>query len=118
MNKIFLVGSISSIKEYGVKFDVDYINFNLAVKKTRKLRIGENNAYFFKCAAYSNTAKYLKEYGKVGRLLTATGYLDVSTTNTSGEWVTNYQIIIEEINFLDKGRSSKEDENKTLELLR
>jgi len=102
MNNVSLIGRISSMKELGKGNDFEYINFVLAVLKNRKLKEGEKDAFFFKCVAYNKVAQNLSSYGKVGKLVAVTGSIDQTIFEIFGEYKTVYQIVVNEVFFLEK----------------
>lgn len=113
MNKIILLGYVSKLPELhkssGEK-QVNIARFDLAVNKKGKYK-DQNEADYFHCTAFGNTAIFIEKYFDVGSKMLLTGRVENNNyTNNNGEKVYSYQVIVEEVEFADKKPKDEVDE--------
>lgn len=104
MNLVILTGRLTRDPE--LKFGQSgkaYSRFSLAVD--RPFQKGE--ADFINCVAFGKTAELIGEYLRKGRKVGVNGRLQMSRYEANGEKRTSYDVLVENIEFLESKGSSE-----------
>lgn len=112
MNNVNLIGRITRNHELKVTGTQQYVlNFTLAVNR-RASKGEEAQADFITCIAWNRTAEVLNKYTSKGSLVGISGRVSTRNyQNKEGKKVYLTEIIVEEVNLLDK----KKDPNTYVE---
>ena len=95
MNKICLTGRITIEPELKQTANgINFVNFQLAVKREYKNKSGEYETDFFNCTAWKNSGDYIAKYVKKGNLLAIVGRLqnNISIKNDQKNVFTTIQV--------------------------
>lgn len=105
MNVVVLIGRLTRDPE--LKFGQSgkaYSRFSLAVD--RPFQKGE--ADFINCVAFGKTAELIGEYLRKGRKVAVNGRLQMNRYETNGEKRTSYDVLVENIEFVESRQGSAE----------
>lgn len=108
MNKIMLVGRLSTNIELKNGKDKKYARFNIAVNRQGK----DNGADFISCVAFGKTAETMFEYIRKGHRVGIEGRLQVSQYEKEGQKRTSCDVIVESFEFLQT-KNEKSEESTT-----
>lgn len=104
MNIVVLIGRLTRDPE--LKFGQSgkaYSKFALAVDNPFK----KGEADFINCVAFGKTAELIGEYLRKGKKVGVNGRLQMNRYEVNGEKKTSYDVLVEQIEFLD-GKNSSE----------
>ena len=105
MNKVLFVGRLTKNPEIRYSQGVTPIAIarcGLAVNR-RMAKQGEQTVDFFNLVAFGKKAEFFEKYGSKGRLVSIEGRLQQNSWESQDKVKhTSYDVIIEEVNFLDK----------------
>lgn len=110
MNKITLVGRMVRKPEtrYAQSAELMAVT-RVSVAVNRPYRKDkQQEADFFNCVAFGKRGEYIEKYGDKGRLVSIVGTMRQGTWEKDGEKHTSWDVIVEELNFLDKYNGSSE----------
>lgn len=105
MNKVELVGRLTRDPE--VRYSQNENNtavarFSVAVNR-RYVKDGEQTADFISCVAFGKTAEFIERYFRKGNAIGITGRIQTgSYTNKDGAKVYTTDVLIEEVEFVEK----------------
>lgn len=104
MNKTVLIGRTTKDIEckYTPKTQKAVARFTLAVNRMRK----EDGADFISCVAWGKTAELLEKYVKKGHMVGISGRIQTGSYEKDGHKVFTTDVIVEEMEFLEKKQSS------------
>ena len=105
MNKIILIGRLTKNPETRYSQSANPIavtRCSIAINRPFA-KEGEQNVDFFNVVAFGKKAEFFEKYGSKGRLTSIIGRMQQNTwEDNSHVKHTSYDVLIEEINFLDK----------------
>ncbi|MBO9129481.1 single-stranded DNA-binding protein [Bacillus sp. 165] len=104
MNKVVLIGRLTKDPElYYTKQGIAYVRLRLAVSRSFKNSLGQQEADFINCTAWRKPAENIAVYCKKGSLIGVTGRIHNSHyQNEEGKKVYNTEIIADTVTFLDR----------------
>lgn len=104
MNKWTGIGRVTKDIEcrYTAKTQKAVARFTLAVNRMRK----EDGADFISCIAWGKTAEIMEKYVKKGHQIGVTGRIQTGSYEKDGHKVFTTDVIVEEMEFLEKKQSS------------
>lgn len=108
MNLVVLIGRLTRDPE--LKFGQSgkaYSRFSIAVDNPMK----KGEADFINCVAFGKTAELIGEYMRKGSKIGVNGRLQMNRYEVNGEKRTSYDVLVEQIEFLD----SKGSQNSSAE---
>lgn len=107
MNKICLIGRLTTNPELRQAGEINYTRFNLAVNRTFINQNGERETDFISCLAWRKTAEIIcknlkkgSQFGLEGRLQTG------SYDKEDGTKVYTTDVVVENITFVDSKKGS------------
>ena len=103
INKVFLIGRLT--RDPGVKVGQSgkvFTRFSIAVDRTFK----KGEADFINCVAFGKTAEIIGEHLRKGSKAGFNGSLQMSQYEKDGEKRTSYEVIVNQIEFLDSKGSA------------
>lgn len=98
LNQVLLMGRLAADpekKEYGTEGGILTI-FRLAVERDFKNKNGEKEVDFIPCKAFSNTAKFVRDYYHKGDLVVVSGRWTVETYIKDDTQRSNHVLIVKE----------------------
>ena len=98
LNQVLLMGRLAADpekKEYGTEGGILTI-FRLAVERDFKNKNGEKETDFITCKAFSNTAKFVRDYYHKGDLVVVSGRWTVETYIKDDTQRSNHVLIVKE----------------------
>lgn len=111
MNKVIFIGRLTKNPETRYSQSATPIAIarcGLAVSR-KMAKQGEQNVDFFNLVAFGKKAEFFEKYGSKGRLVSIEGRLQQNTWEDQNKVKhTSYDVLIEEVNFLDKQGTSQE----------
>lgn len=102
MNLVVLIGRLTRDPE--LKFGQSgkaYSRFSIAVDNPMK----KGEADFINCVAFGKTAELIGEYMRKGSKIGVNGRLQMNRYEVNGEKKTSYDVLVEQIEFLDSKNS-------------
>lgn len=102
MNLVVLIGRLTRDPE--LKFGQSgkaYSRFSIAVDNPMK----KGEADFINCVAFGKTAELIGEYMRKGSKIGVNGRLQMNRYEVNGEKRTSYDVLVEQIEFLDSKNS-------------
>jgi single stranded DNA-binding protein (ssb) len=108
MNNITLVGRLT--KDLELKYGQSgkaYGKFSLAVKRPHS----KDEVDFINCVAFGKTAELIDKYLKKGSRVGIVGSLQMSRYEINGEKRTSYEVMVQNIEFLESSKNDTEKEN-------
>lgn len=108
MNRVDLIGrTTSDIELRTTQGGTKICRFTLAVKREYSK---EDKADFIPCTAFNNLAEILSKYVKKGHRIAVTGRIQTgSYVKDNGETVWKYEVIAENMEFLEQKKDRKEE---------
>lgn len=101
MNKVVLMGRLTSDPDVRQAGDTQVVNFTIAVNRRRKE--AEHNADFPRCVAFGKTAELIGKYFRKGSQICVSGHIQTgSYTHRDGYTVYTTDVIVEEMDFVDR----------------
>lgn len=100
MNIITLTGRLSRDPELKTG-KTTYCRFSLAVNRPMK----KDEVDFINCVAFGKTAELIGEYCRKGHKLGVQGTLQMNSYEVNGEKRTSYDVIVNQIEFLESKKS-------------
>lgn len=104
MNKVIIKGNIC--KDLELRYsssNIAVVKFTIAVKRNYKNKDGEYESDFINCIAYKTVAEVITKYFSKGSGILAYGRIQTgSYDNKDGNKVFTTDIVVEEIDFIDK----------------
>lgn len=104
MNKVTLLGRLTADPEIRYAGETEIANFTVAVNRRRKEQ--EHSADFPRCVAFSKVADMINKYFRKGSQIGITGHLQTGSYEKDGRKVYTTDVIVEEIDFVDKKQDS------------
>lgn len=106
VNRVVLTGRLTADPEVRTtNSGRNFVTFNLAVQKARKVQDGESAADFFKIMAWGASAKYVEDYLTKGRLIACDGKLQTRRwQDQNGVNRESVEIVVDNVNALDRGK--------------
>lgn len=90
--------------------------WSLAVDRQYKGRDGKTEADFFNCVAFGKTAEHLEKYWRKGMKMLLEGRLQNDDyTNRDGQKVRNVQIVVDQVEFVEKKEGGPVSDQKAQE---
>lgn len=109
MNKVILVGRLTSNPNTKKGGDLTYTRFTLAVD--RKYKSETASADFPSCVAFGKTAEFIDSYFKKGMKIVVEGRLQTgSYTNKEGKRVYTTEVMVESVEFAESKKANEEEE--------
>ena len=112
MNLVILTGRIA--KDLDLKNGASgkaYIKFSLAVDNPFK----KGEADFINCVAFGKTAELIGEYLNKGKKIGVNGRLQMNRYEVNGEKRTSYDVLVEQVEFLESRDSGAAEVEKKVE---
>lgn len=115
MNKVILTGRLTRNPE--IKYSqgtepIGITNISLAVQRKFK-KDGEPDADFMNCIAFGKTAELISKYCSKGKKIGVIGYFKTNSwTEENGAKKFATEVIIEEVEFLEKKEEKNNEEDK------
>ena len=111
MNRVNLLGRITKdIELKQTKNEINYTRFSIAVKRDLKDESGEYGTDFFNVVAWRKTAEFISKYFKKGSRIAISGKLQQNIyTDKDGVERTSVEIVVDDIDFIDKKEEPKEE---------
>jgi single-strand DNA-binding protein len=108
LNRIILIGRLTADPEIRkTPNGISVTRVSIAVDRRYKSASGERETDFINVVAWRKLADLLGEYMKKGRQIAVEGSLQMNRYQTKeGEKRTTYEVVAENIQFLDRGSSS------------
>lgn len=109
MNKLFIIGNLTRDPESRTNSNGKTVcNFSVAVNRKQKNQQGQQDADFFRVAAWGVTGENCQKYLTKGRKVAVTGSVSVHTYQAQdGTTKASMEVFAEEVEFLSpKGESS------------
>ena len=109
MNNIVLVGRTTRDPE--LKFGQSgkaFCKFTLAVNRAYK----KDEVDFINCTAFNKTAELIGEYVRKGNKCGVQGTLQMQRYEKDGEKRTSYEVIVNQIEFLENNKNSSNENNE------
>lgn len=104
INSSILVGRITADPEVRyTQSGLPVCSFSLAVDRRYKDLAGNSKTDFIRCVAWRKLAELMNQYVKKGYLLGIQGELHQEKYSKDGEERTTYQVVVNELQFLDRG---------------
>lgn len=105
MNKVILMGRLTSDPETGTAGQTTYSRFRLAVDRRFK-KEGEQGADFINCVAFGKTAEFIEKYFFKGMKIATVGRIQTgSFTGKDGNKVYTTDVVVEEAHFCESKKS-------------
>lgn len=96
MNKVLLIGRLTSAPTIGGAGNGSYARFTLAIDRPYTDANNQRITDFIPCVAFRGSADYISKYYEKGLLVSVEGLLQSSRmTNKDGEAITTYSVIID-----------------------
>jgi single-strand DNA-binding protein len=105
MNRIILTGRITKDLEIKQAGETNILNFSLAVYRDK------DNTDFFDCTAFNKTAELIVQYCKKGSKILVSGALRNNNYEKDGKKVYQNNVVINEVEFLEKMEKEETNEN-------
>ena len=106
MNNIKLLGRLSTEIELEKSGEHKYGRFNLAVPRRGK----KEEADFINCVVFGKTADVMFEYCRKGHRILLDGRLQISQYEKNGEKKSNYSVVVDSIEFIEKKSDKQKDD--------
>lgn len=110
MNKVIFIGRLTKnpeIRYSQSSTPIAIARCGLAVNR-RMAKPGEQSVDFFNLVAFGKKAEFFEKYGSKGRLVSIEGRLQQNTWEGQDKVKrTSYDVLIEEVDFLDKQGTSQ-----------
>jgi len=114
INRIILNGRLAADPE--VRFTQSGIavtNFTIAVDRSYKKENGERDCDFINCVAWRGLAEVIGQWCKKGKRIGVDGSLQMRKyQNKEGENRTVYEVLVQNMDFLDSARSNEDNESQ------
>lgn len=110
MNNINIIGRIATDLELKESKGKIYIKFNLAVPRENKKDITD----FFPCVSFGKMAELIKKYLNKGNRIAINGQLISSQYEYKGEKRKSFEILIENIDFIESAKKTDDRVKGTL----
>lgn len=116
-NKIILIGRTTADPEKRITpSGVAVTSFTLAVGRAFKGQDGEKKTDFFNCIAWRGLAETVVNHVKKGYMLAVEGRLEIrSYEDKEGNKRKNYEVICENVRFLDRGKDGSQQNRQQQE---
>lgn len=118
MNKVIAIGNLT--KDPEIKYSQAgkaVTNFTVAVGRPFKNAQGENETDFLNCVTFGKTAENLAQYQQKGNKVAVEGRVQTRNyENKEGQRVFVTEIVVDNVQFLDKKPSNKLNQNQANEL--
>lgn len=104
MNKLSIVGRFTRDPETRYSQSATPIpvtRFTVAVNRPYQ-KDKPQEADFFNCVTFNKRAEFIEKYGRKGRLVSVVGSMRQNHWEQGGQKHTNWEVLVEEIEFLDK----------------
>jgi len=113
MNYIALLGRLTRDPETRATTTSSVTSFNIAVQRKMKNRDGEYESDFINCTAFGKTGEFVTKYFHKGSRILLSGTLQVRHyDDKDGNKRTAYDVIVNEVDFVDQASSSKPVQEK------
>ena len=110
MNKVVLMGRLTRDPEVRQAGETQVTSFTIAVNRRKKEP--EHDADFPRCVAFGKTAELIGKYFKKGSQICVAGHIQTgSYDHRDGYKVYTTDVIVEEMDFVDRKQESNEWEN-------
>ena len=106
LNRVCIVGRLT--RDPGLKYTgngIAVVSFTIAVDREFKNQSGEKETDFLPVTAWRQTAEFVSEYVKKGRLVSVDGRLQSRRYEKDGETRTAYDVVADSVQVLDKTRT-------------
>ena len=113
LNKTFLMGRLTHDPELKhTTSGTTYVQFSLAVERDFKdKQSGEKITDFIDCVAWTNTAEFICKYFAKGRMMVATGRIQVESYNDKdGNKRRSVKVVVDNAYFGDSKRDQQNDQ--------
>lgn len=110
MNKLVIIGNLTKDPESKTLVSGDEVcNFTVAVNRRKKKDgNGQNEADFFRIAAWNGLAHSCQNYLKKGRKVAVVGAVSARAyTNNNGEATASLEVLANEVEFLNSAKDSE-----------
>lgn len=106
LNNVNVMGRLTTDPELKrTQSGVAVVTFSIACDRDYKSQDGERGTDFIRCMAWRNTAEFISKYFAKGRMMVASGRLQVDNyTDKDGNKRTSTQVVIENAYFGDSKR--------------
>lgn len=106
MNNIKLLGRLSTEIKLEKSGEHKYGRFNLTVPRRGK----KDEADFINCVVFGKTADVMFEYCRKGHRILLDGRLQISQYEKNGEKKSNYSVVVDSIEFIEKKSDKQKDD--------
>ncbi len=107
LNKVILIGRLTANIELRYSNDkIPYTYFTLAIQRQGS----KDKTDFISCVAFRSTAELMARYLVKGSLISVEGRIEVYRTESSGEYQTRTNIVVNNIVFLDNKKQNQSNQ--------